>query len=1453
MTLTAPDSRNYESLQEAKEGMTDALVNMTASLCSGEGPEGEFIRGRRPERAFVSGFLLPRHGPTGDDETTDIRIALIGLDTQIVKSASGMLLVQPSFSVYVRTLPSWAELQDPRFELKPTAQLTREWDRKIKADHSERYLTKLKEHGLKDGRDPDLSKEERAERRALRKKLQAEAYKETLQAFGIELKQPQGSDSGTAIEPKPGANAEAEPIEPPETTEGDDAQSHAEPATSPPGEMTPGPIDARSYPLHMLRDLDIPMKWRRILLTLPTFEWNLTHDEGREEALEKYAQHLHLAIQQGVQAWLDTPEGRRDAWRNVRMKPHDWQAESSWAAFLDKVRQEPPKLDALLPDFQRTRLAISQLPDFTNPSRLSLRVALENNNQELQRHQASFKCPGLFQVKLSVTLPCNVHRPLHLDRVEPSYRFRDHLLYDAMGLNCGAYSFRQGEKILLETTWAPRWVQPRIEPRSIDVETSFAALAAPDFQVERLRQIASRYREWILDQQTRLPVDIAKQLTPEHAATKQEDFAADVEGWTREADLIDTGVTVLAESKAAYDAHPGSPQAAPWRAFVLMNRAFYERDGKNPKRGWRLFQLAFVLTHVPCLASRLPEFERYHDPVRDEDTASLLYFPTGGGKSEAFYGTLVFALFLDRLRGKLRGVTALVRYPLRLLTLQQAQRLMRLLVRAELVRRQEKLGEWPFEIGFWVGSNNTPNRASEITDVPFVSDSTHPDDRGLDPDALPAGADEDFARAYTEARAAFNKIPLCPICSEATGLRRIRGHGEHGLRVAIVCFNDTCGWNKAHPGTPRTELPFLLTDDTIYHRAPSVILGTVDKLALIGQRSETITRVLGMFGLARWITQDGHLHSPRKREELRNGPSADNCSPVFPSYHQGQRVFRDPFPSLIIQDEMHLLEESLGTFAGLFETTLEAVLRRIESAYGDKLEVARSRMRPGAPARMPKVIAATATVSDPARQLEAIYQRSALLFPRPGPDIHSSFFAIPQEPPQANTDRIRMKDELGPALAPEKTSPWMRLYVSIMTNGANHTVTTVSVLSAFHLVVTRIWRGLINPASRLETAQQLIAAVSLGRAGAWRRTALEALVKDGHFDRLIALVDLHRVAITYVTNKKGGDQVIDALDFQVRRDHDRAGLDIGAEFPSKLISGGVDMAVIQEIMKLAEKQPTPGAPYPDINEEGTLRNVVATSAISHGVDVERFNSMFFAGLPSNVAEYIQASSRVGRTHVGFVILVPTPQSRRDRYVVETHDIFHRFLERMIDPPAVERWAAHALSRTLPSIIQAWAMVEEATYFGPLPDNQKHESRSYDVIRTLTTGLLGAPEQFRQNLTRFVHSAFGMDGRGPNGLGRPSYTQFYAELISKRIQNFLTQLREEPSAGQLHEFWEDPRNGFMKPMTSLRDVEESGWIVGSPFHPPADIKTVMDFVRGRLKIAANQADEGAQDTGLPERT
>jgi Helicase conserved C-terminal domain len=261
-----------------------------------------------------------------------------------------------------------------------------------------------------------------------------------------------------------------------------------------------------------------------------------------------------------------------------------------------------------------------------------------------------------------------------------------------------------------------------------------------------------------------------------------------------------------------------------------------------------------------------------------------------------------------------------------------------------------------------------------------------------------------------------------------------------------------------------------------------------------------------------------------------------------------------------------------------------------------------------------------------------------------------------------NAERRRLAAQAPVLLRTEQFTPRMRSYVSIMTNGRSHTMTNSAVVSAYHVTITRLWRALFEEGRARDAVNEMVAALNPDDAlTPLRRRCLEALVAQGNATGpsvLAALLDLQRISLTYVTNKKGGDQIIETLQTQVERD--QRGEGIGAlPFVTELISGGVTIAEIQDVMRQAEASVAPGEAFPPLGE--SLRNIVATSAISHGVDVDKFNAMFFAGLPSDIAEYIQASSRVGRTHVGFSLLVPTPHSRRDRYVIETHDQFHRFL------------------------------------------------------------------------------------------------------------------------------------------------------------------------------------------------
>ena len=849
---------------------------------------------------------------------------------------------------------------------------------------------------------------------------------------------------------------------------------------------------------------------------------------------------------------------------------------------------------------------------------------------------------------------------------------------------------------------------------------------------------------------------------------------------------------------------------------------------------------------MPTLASRTPEFEDRFDAFRVELSASLLYFPTGGGKSEAFFGLLIFNLFLDRLRGKHRGVTALVRYPLRLLTLQQADALMRVLIQAELVRLHHRIAGWPFELGFWVGSGNTPNRVAQgFGGVPSIAAAAHATDAALlNP---PTGTTEAAAAArrrsarYREALEAFDKFRTCPCCGRATGMRK---YPAQSGRIGIVCFNDGCDWNRANPQSPqRAPLPFLLTDDTIYQRAPSVVLGTVDKLALIGQHDRTVNAIVGMLGCARRMDPHSrHLFVPRGERQLAKADD-DGLSRVRPAYASGAEVFHDPFPSLVIQDEGHLLDESLGTFSGLFETALErtrlgsTVLREFVATWRPDLNS--DARRP----RLAKVIAATATISDPDRQLRVLYQREPLRFPCPVPDLYESFYAAPRAPRPAV--RQQYAATLPARLRPELATPRMRVYVSMMTNGRSHTMTTSAIVSAYHLTITRLWRAIVDEDRAADAVAAMIAALPVDDPlTSLRAQALQDLVPPAGrgADILATLLDLQRISLTYVTNKKGGDQIIETLASQVERDQRADGI-ADLPFVTDLISGGVTIAEIQDVMQRAEGVTPVGGQFLPLGE--TLRNIVATSAISHGVDVNKFNAMFFAGLPADIAEYIQASSRVGRTHVGFSLLVPTPHSRRDRYVVETHDQFHRFLERMIPPPAVQRWADRAIRRMIPSIVQAYlcAVVEQED-FAAAADGAKGNARHFTTAAAVKAWADrfpggGYPSAVRA-VTEFALEAVGLDGRGERRTGAATHVEHYRRFVEDRVLELLNVFTNRSDSSRLSNFWQSIQTReIRKPMTSLRDVDAGGVIEGGWRDPYRGRNVNLETVRQVMRIIRGQ--------------
>ncbi|MEG3088539.1 DEAD/DEAH box helicase [Sphingomonas sp. PB4P5] len=1537
MDLAAADRAIRQSagtdLTEAKEAIVDGLIGLTLAHCTGAGEAGARLYGGKPSSLLVSGFLMPRFDQLGTDETSDIHIATMGLDAQIAADGTGAIIVEPQLAIYVRALPDWDEISDPRYDIMPQIQLSRTTRQAVEALARSFIAAEMAALPPLVDEEPDETSgdsaatadaareaadiaseaavggdseaqgnaqaaiqtadradrtaaaraEQIARRRTARRSradqiaaIRRAAFDRAFAQLGITLQPAAGSarpvtaDDLQNPETSDPSSADDEPAGTDGETAGDEVGGgnlggvDASTDVPPPAGGALGPLrpDSGRLANRHAAPQPIPQKWRRFDLALEPLALDITDDAARQRVAGGFGGSVAAAVDRVLGDWLASEDGQRHAHRtNETVLPSQFADRASWEAYLAGLRQRrPATLDDIRPLLDQVALVADIDPDFVDPTRRNVRIAIENGADQPTRATSAAFEHAVFQVSFAARFPAVAHRALRLDRVRPSYRFREWLEYPAMGLNCGVeLASADTETVMLRTTWAPRYTQPRIEPVDIPgVPMRYDALASDTLALEALYALPDAYDRWIDAQHG---VDAGAGLDPDLAAQEHRAHGEDVAAYARESRFIRQGIDLLIAARAAYVSLPAATgparlllerAAAPYRAWLLTNESF-RRYGGTRYTGWRLFQLAFILAHVPTLASRMPEYADRFDPFRDELSASLLYFPTGGGKSEAFFGLLIFNLFLDRLRGKDRGVSALVRYPLRLLTLQQARRLMRILVQAELVRHGARVGTWPFEIGFWVGSGNTPNRVAQgFGGVPVVTAAAHANDHALlnPPDGTSSTAADARRRSnrYVEALQSYDKLRSCPVCGSATGMRKYR---DQAGRIGIVCFNDAdCAWNLAFPPAPtRMPLPFLLTDDTIYQRAPAVVLGTIDKLALIGQHDRTINAIAGMFGAARYIDRhNGHLLMPRSAKDLNAAEDA-GLTRLRPAFLNGEIVFHDPFPSLIVQDEGHLLDESLGTFSGLFETVFERIQLRLgEGLLHDQVAtwqpLGESTTRP----RLAKVIAATATISDPDRQLRVLYQREPLRFPCPGPSLYESFYSAPREP--LRPERLAYAASLPARLRPERSTPRMRTYVSIMTNGRSHTMTTSAVVSAYHLAFTRLWQQL-ESGNTAGVVQTLAAALPPeDPLSGLRAQALDELI--GQRDLLATLLDLQRISLTYVTNKKGGDQVIETLQSQVDRDQRVAGVG-ELPFNTALISGGVTIAEIQDVMQRAEETGLPGQPFAPLDE--ALRNIVATSAISHGVDVDKFNAMFFAGLPTDIAEYIQASSRVGRSHVGFSWLVPTPHSRRDRYVVETHDQFHRFLERMIPPPAVQRWADRAIRRVMPSVVQAYlCAVVEQDLFRLAPDATKTSARTFTTAASILawSNRLGRAASI-EALRDFAVEAIGLAGRGAAAIGAAPHADYYREFVEREIRGILDVFTERSDSSALASYWQRRESAnFRRPMTSLRDVDAGGIIIAAGRDPgrggrrvhPETVRQVMRIIRGQRLVSRTDVDAEA---------
>jgi hypothetical protein len=664
--------------------------------------------------------------------------------------------------------------------------------------------------------------------------------------------------------------------------------------------------------------------------------------------------------------------------------------------------------------------------------------------------------------------------------------------------------------------------------------------------VSRLHSFINFYEKWVTSQRE---LD-----SPEGLELDAERI---VERCERSATRMRDGVSLLASDDVAL------------KSFVLANRAMlmsmchYQRtsgasrdDGMqgpfelgqaetssidyfaNTKAKWRPFQIAYLLQLMPSLCN---------DAHEDRDVVDVLWFATGGGKTEAYLLAAAFELVRRRLVLGTSGIgTGVInRYTYRFLTSDQFQRTAGMICALELMRRglaeggDESLGADEFSIGLFAGGTVSPNRFSS-------------GDGGAH--QLRLKVEE------AEEPQAENPFPIesCPSCGtklvpekakrlpDGSVDRAFYGFESSANSFSIRCPDEDCDFTDG--------IPAYIVDEQIYQKPPSFLLGTIDKFAMIP-----------------WQEKGGRIF--------------------------GAGVGIEP-PSLIIQDELHLISGPLGTITGIYEAAFETLSKTISGSS-------------------PKVIAATATIRNAAMQCQRIFGRTGVVFPSPGMRSDDSFFS------RLDVENVERS----------------RLYIGLMGQGITSTVAVSWGMAAILQSVQELDLGGKLTPEELDSYWTLVAYHNskreLGRISNATRDEIPA-----------------RLKVYAKTEESERPSNFDVLELKAH-----------SETP---------VPVARQMLR---RKHTADNPSVDI--------VPCTNIISVGVDIERLGLMLVNGQPKLTAEYIQASSRVGRGEIpGLVVTCYSPSKPRDRSHYEAFRDFHERFYSFVEPTSVTPGSLPALERAL---------------------------------------------------------------------------------------------------------------------------------------------------------------------------
>lgn len=715
--------------------------------------------------------------------------------------------------------------------------------------------------------------------------------------------------------------------------------------------------------------------------------------------------------------------------------------------------------------------------------------------------------------------------------------------------------------------------------------------------VEALNLLTKDYAAWIGEQSARIGVDVVGFDSQSQQAM---DRCSDV--LTR----LKQGIDTLKKNEKALAAFRFANMSMATQR-VRSQYALEVRRGKDvtveqfdvlKNRSWRPFQLAFLLLSIPSLAD--PNHADRVQPV--EAFADLIWFPTGGGKTEAYLGVAAFTMAIRRMQGNLggydssRGLAVIMRYTLRLLTLQQFQRATALICAMEVLRREAlvkedtSLGTEPFTIGLWVGNKVTPG-------------STEESHRAIEDIRNPG--------KYNAGATSPAQLTSCPWCgSEVAPGRDVEVDKVRG-RTSVYCGDrkGRCEFSKGKSSKlPHAGIPVLVVDEEIYHRPPTMMIATVDKFAMMAWRGQIRT----LFGR---VGQECERHGLLWQGADCNGihtagkgfaaSKVKNIIPIRP-------------PDLIIQDEFHLISGPLGTMVGLYESA-------VDELCSWKLE---------GKIVKPKIIASTATVRKAREQVNNVFMRRVSVFPPHGLDVEDNYFSVQRS----------IQDRPG------------RRYLGVCSPGSSRPAMLIRVYTAFLTAAQELFDRFGEPADPYMTMVGYFN--SLRELGGMKRLA-EDDVQTRSYRVQMSMVERPSLAQRSVSNIR--------------------------ELTSRVSSQDIPKYLDQLEIKFKSEFDAATDKYQTKWKEGDTRAidvVLATNMLSVGVDVNRLGLMAVNGQPKGTAEYIQATSRVGRSFPGIVCTVLTWARPRDLSHYETFEHYHATFYKHVEAQSVTPFSPRAMDRGL---------------------------------------------------------------------------------------------------------------------------------------------------------------------------